>query len=122
MTEALNREQKSVKGSKILILGVAYKRDSGDVRESPALDVMKLLHEKGGEITYHDPHVSQLAFENQLLHSICLTAQTLSTSDVVVVVTDHTRFDAREIVGFSRLIIDTRNLTHGIQSDKIVRL
>ncbi|MEK7377291.1 MAG: nucleotide sugar dehydrogenase, partial [Candidatus Binatota bacterium] len=122
VVEALNRERKSVRGSKILILGVAYKKDSGDIRESPALDVMKLLHEKGGEITYHDPHVSQLAFENQLLHSISLTAQTLSTSDVVVVVTDHAGFDAREIVRHAPLIIDTRNLTRGIQSGKIVRL
>jgi len=122
VVEALNREHKSVKGSKILILGVAYKKDSDDVRESPALDVMKLLHEKGGEITYHDPHVSQLAFEKQLLHSLSLTAQTLSTSDVVVVVTDHAGFDAREIVRHAPLIIDTRNLTRGIQSDKIVRL
>ena len=122
VAEALNRKRKSVSGSKILVLGVAYKKDSDDIRESPALDVMKLLHEKGGEITYHDPHVSQLAFENQLLHSLSLTAQTLSTSDVVVVVTDHAGFDAREIVRHAPLIIDTRNLTRGIQSDKIVRL
>ena len=122
VTEALNREQKSVKGSKILILGVAYKRDSGDVRESPALDVMKLLHEKGGEISYHDPHVPQLSFENQLLHSVSLGTRSLSSSDVVVVLTDHTRFNAQEIVEYSRLVIDTRNLTRGIQSQKIVRL
>lgn len=122
VTEALNREQKSVKGSKILILGVAYKRDSGDVRESPALDVMKLLHEKGGEISYHDPHASQLSFENQLLHSVSLGARSLSSSDVVVVLTDHTQFNPQEIVECSRLVIDTRNLTRGIQSQKIVRL
>ena len=122
VTEALNREQKSVKGSKILILGVAYKRDSSDVRESPALDVIKLLHEMGGEISYHDPHVSQLSFENQLLHSVSLGTRSLSSSDVVVVLTDHTRFNAQDIVESSRLIIDTRNLTRGIQSEKIVRL
>ena len=120
--EALNREQKSVKGSTILILGVAYKGDSGDVRESPALDVMKLLHEKGGEISYHDPHVPQLSFENQLLHSVSLGSRSLSSSDVVVVLTDHTQFHAQEIVECSRLVIDTRNLTRGIQSPKIVRL
>lgn len=122
VTETLNREQKSVKGSKILILGVAYKKDSGDVRESPALDIMKLLREKGGEIAYHDPHVSDLAFENQLLHSSPLNSQSLSSSDVVVVVTDHAGFNAKEIVDYSRLIIDTRNLTRGIHSEKIVRL
>ncbi|MEK6601944.1 MAG: nucleotide sugar dehydrogenase [Candidatus Binatota bacterium] len=122
VTETLNREQKSVKGSKILILGVAYKKDSGDVRESPALDIMKLLREKGGEVTYHDPHVSDLAFENQLLHSSPLNSQSLSSSDVVVVVTDHSGLNAKEIVDYSRLIIDTRNLTRGIRSEKIVRL
>ena len=122
VVEALNREHKSVKGSKILILGVAYKKDSDDVRESPALDIMQLLHEKGGKICYNDPLVSQMVFDNQLLCSVPLNGQSLSSFDVVVVVTDHTRFDAREIVEFSRLVIDTRNLTRGIQSEKVVRL
>ncbi|OGQ22341.1 MAG: UDP-N-acetyl-D-glucosamine dehydrogenase [Deltaproteobacteria bacterium RIFCSPHIGHO2_02_FULL_60_17] len=122
IVEALNRAKKSVKGSRILILGVAYKKDSDDVRESPALDVMKLLGERGGEIAYHDPHVSQLRLENELLQSAPLTSQSLASADVVVIITDHTKFDAGEIVGHSRLIIDARNLTHGIESEKIVRL
>lgn len=122
VAEALNRERKSVKGSKILILGVAYKRDSDDVRESPALDIMKLLHEKGGEISYHDPHVSQLSFNNQILYSVPLSAQSLSSSDVVVVVTDHSRFNAREVVDHSRLVIDARNLTRGIESERVIKL
>jgi len=122
IVEALNRAKKSVKGSRIFILGVAYKKDSDDVRESPALDVMKLLGERGGEITYHDPHVSQLRLENELLQSAPLTSQSLAAADVVVIITDHTRFDAGEIVGYSRLIIDARNLTQGIRSEKIVRL
>ncbi|MBI2991999.1 MAG: UDP-N-acetyl-D-glucosamine dehydrogenase, partial [Deltaproteobacteria bacterium] len=122
IVEALNRAQKSVKGSKILILGVAYKKDSDDVRESPALDVMKLLGERGGEIAYHDPYVSQLRLESELLQSAPLTSQSLASADVVVIITDHTRFDAGEIVGHSRLIIDARNLTQGIESEKIVRL
>lgn len=122
VVEALNQAKKSVKGSKIFILGVAYKKDSDDVRESPALDVMKLLGERGGEIAYHDPYVSQIRLENELLQSAPLTSQSLAAADVVVIVTDHTRFDAGEIVGHSRLIIDARNLTRGIQSEKIVRL
>lgn len=122
IVEALNRAQKSVKGSKILILGVAYKKDSDDVRESPALDVMKLLGERGGEIAYHDPYVSQLRLENELLQSAPLTSQSLASADVVAIITDHTRFDAGEIVRHSRLIIDARNLTQGIESEKIVRL
>ena len=122
IVEALNRAKKSVKGSRIFILGVAYKKDSDDVRESPALDVMKLLGERGGEIAYHDPYVSRLRLENGLLQSAPLTSQSLASADVVVIITDHTRFDAGEIVGHSRLIIDARNLTQGIESEKIVRL
>ena len=122
VVEALNRERKSVRGSKILVLGVGYKKDSDDIRESPALDVMKLLHERGAKISYHDPHVPQLTFENQRLRSVSLNSQSLSSSDIVVVITDHTGFNVEEIVEYSRLIIDTRNLTHGIQSEKVVRL
>ncbi|MCH8055629.1 MAG: UDP-N-acetyl-D-glucosamine dehydrogenase, partial [Deltaproteobacteria bacterium] len=122
VVEALNRERKSVKGSRILILGVAYKRDSDDVRESPALDIMKLLHEKGGEISYHDPHVSQFSFNNQHLDSVPLSGESLSSCDIVVVVTDHSRFNAREIAEHSPLVMDARNLTRGIDSKKIVRL
>jgi UDP-N-acetyl-D-glucosamine dehydrogenase len=104
------------------VLGVAYKKDTSDIRESPALDIMKLLHEKGGEISYHDPYVSQISFNNQVLYSIPLTAQSLSSCDVVVVVSDHSMFNAREVVDHSRLVIDARNLTQGIDSKKIVRL
>lgn len=122
VVEALNRERKSVLGSRILILGVAYKKDTDDVRESPALDIMKLLQEKGGEISYHDPYVLQLSFNGQILRSVSLSPQTLSSCDVAVVVTDHSRFDAGEIVEHSRLVIDARNLTQHIQSKNIVRL
>lgn len=122
IAEALNRRQKSINGSKVLILGVAYKKDSDDVRESPALDVLKLLSERGGQITYHDPHVPQLIFEGRLLHSVPLTVQSLSSPDVVVVVADHTQFEAHKIVEHAQLVIDTRNLTRGIHSKKIFRL
>lgn len=122
VVEALNRERKSVRGSKILFLGVAYKKDSDDVRESPALDVMKLLYERGGEISYHDPHVPQVSFNSELLSSVPLSTRSLSSCDVVVVVTDHSRFSAQEIVDHARLVIDTRNLTRGIDSKKIVKL
>jgi UDP-N-acetyl-D-glucosamine dehydrogenase len=122
VVEALNRERKSVKGSRILILGVAYKKDSDDVRESPALDVIKLLHDHGGEISYHDPHVSKLNFNNGILCSEPLNPRSLSSYDVVVIATDHTRFDAREIVEHSRLVIDARNLTRDIQSERVIKL
>lgn len=122
VAEALNRVRKSVNGSKILILGVAYKKDSDDVRESPALDVMKLLHERGGDIFYHDPLVPHLSFNGQVLGSVPFAAETLSTADVAVVITDHSCFKVGEIVEHSRLVIDARDLTRGIESTKIVRL
>lgn len=122
VSEALNRRRKSVNGSKILILGVAYKRDADDVRESPALDVMKLLDERGAEIIYHDPLVPEIAFNGYNLRSIPFSPESLSASDVVVVITDHSVFDARLVVEHSRLIIDARDLTRGINSEKIVRL
>lgn len=122
VVESLNRERKSVRGSKILILGVAYKRDSDDIRESPALDIMNILHEKGGEILYHDPYIARISFNSEILCSVPLIPQLLSSSDVVVVLTDHSLLNVREIVNHSRLIIDARNLTRGIESEKIVRL
>jgi len=122
VVEALNRDRKSVNGSKILIMGVAYKRDTDDVRESPALDIMKLLHERGGQISYHDPHVSQLSFDSQVLHSVPLNAESLSSSDIVVIVTDHSQFNAGEVVNYSKLVIDARNLTCGIESERVMKL
>ncbi|HEX9443496.1 MAG TPA: nucleotide sugar dehydrogenase [Candidatus Binatia bacterium] len=120
--EALNRERKSVNGSKILMLGVAYKKDSEDVRESPALDVMKLLQERGAQLSYHDPWVGELAFNGERMRSVALGPKLLASRDLVVIVTDHSAFDAREIVESSRLVIDSRNLTAGIESEKITRL
>jgi UDP-N-acetyl-D-glucosamine dehydrogenase len=120
--EALNREKKSVNGSKILMLGVAYKKDSEDVRESPALDIMKLLQERGAQLSYHDPWVPEIAFNGKMLRSQPLAPQLLSARDLVVVVTDHSAFDAAQIVESARLVIDSRNLTAGIESDKITRL
>lgn len=122
VSEALNRKRKGINGAKVLILGVSYKKDSDDVRESPALDVMKLLHQKGGEIFYHDPLVARLSFNGQDLGSVPLDAETLSAADVVVVITDHSCFNAGEIVEHSQLVIDARNLTRGMESTKIVRL
>jgi UDP-N-acetyl-D-glucosamine dehydrogenase len=120
--EALNRERKSVNGSKILVLGVAYKKDSDDVRESPALDVMELLLKIGGAVSYHDPHVPTLSFDSRVLDSQPLNYHSLSLYDAVVLLTDHSAFDARQIVDHSRLVIDTRNLTTGIDSTKVFRL
>lgn len=122
VVDALNDRQKSVNGSKIMVLGVSYKKDSSDVRESPALDILDLLIRKGAEVSYHDPYVSQLAFDGRTLSSESLNPESLSALDAVVILTDHNSFNPHEIVEASRLIIDARNLTRGIQSDKIFRL
>ncbi|MGH7829964.1 MAG: nucleotide sugar dehydrogenase [Candidatus Binatia bacterium] len=122
IVDALNHKRKSVAGSKILILGVAYKKDTDDVRESPAWDIMELLHEKGAEISYQDPYVPEIRFKGQVLHSVPVSAATLSSHDLVVVVADHSQFNGKEVLEHSRLIIDARNLTRGMESEKIIRL
>jgi len=117
---ALNDAAKPVKGSRIHVMGVAYKRDIDDMRESPALDVMMLLERRGGKLSYSDPHVPTLRVEG-----LNLTAQPESAAaeaDCVVIVTDHSSFDYKALVERAALIVDTRNALKGIRSGKIVRL
>lgn len=109
--QALNRQRKPVNGSRILVLGVAYKRDTNDVRESPALDIMKLLAGDGAEVLYHDPHVPEFSEDNVVWHSTELTDQALAGADAVVIVTDHSAFDYRRIYELSRILVDGRNAT-----------
>lgn len=121
--DALNVQKKSINGSKILILGVAYKKDVGDVRESPALDVIRLLKGKGGLISYNDPHISHLHEESMDISSTDLSDYSaLSNYDCTVIVTNHTSYDYQKVVDYSKIIVDTRNATKGIISDKIVKL
>lgn len=115
---ALNEREKSIKGSKILILGVAYKSNVSDIRESPALDVMRLLKERGGKVVYNDPYVPQV----EGLKSIPLTGSSLRNADCVVITTAHSDYDYKQIVENARLIIDSRNATKGIKSKKIIKL
>lgn len=116
---ALNSVSKAVKGSKIHIYGVAYKKNIDDVRESPALDIMLLLKRLGGQITYEDPHVPELRLDEEMVHS---SEGITKTADCVVIVTNHTDFDYKKLVEEAALIVDTRNALKGIQSPKIVRL
>ena len=121
--DALNVQKKSINGSKILILGVAYKKDVGDVRESPALDVIRLLKDKGGLISYNDPHIPHLHEESMDISSTDLSDYSaLSNYDCVVIVTNHSSYDYQRVVDCSKIIVDTRNATKGIISDKIVKL
>ncbi len=107
--DALNMERKAVNGSRILVLGVAYKPNVGDVRESPALDVIHLLEERGAKIRYYDPYVADLEPEGFDLQSIQLTPTALEMADCVVIVTDHDDFDYERIARYAPLVVDTRN-------------
>jgi UDP-N-acetyl-D-glucosamine dehydrogenase len=117
---ALNDAGKPVKGSKIHVMGVAYKRDIEDMRESPALDVILLLQRRGGILTYSDPHVPVVRLEGLDLKSTPEAAA--AEADCVVVITDHAAFDYPGLLERSKLIVDTRNSLKGMVSPKIVRL
>jgi UDP-N-acetyl-D-glucosamine dehydrogenase len=119
--DALNERGKTIKGSRILILGVAYKRDIDDIRESPALTIMKLLEEKGAKIAYNDPHVPKLRpmrKYNFTMSSKPLTEELLREVDLVMLITDHRQYDYRWIVNNASLVVDTRNATKGIRSPR----
>jgi UDP-N-acetyl-D-glucosamine dehydrogenase len=107
--DALNRNRKAVNGAKVLVLGVAYKRDIEDVRESPALDVIRLLQADGALVSYHDPFVPGLDEDGHHLASVPLTDAALSEADAVVILTDHTDFDYQRVVDKSRVLIDARH-------------
>ena len=117
---ALNDAGKPVKGSRIHIMGVAYKRDIDDLRESPALDVLLLLKRLGGILSYSDPHVPHLKLDGLELDS--MPQECAARADCVVIVTDHARFDYAALVESAALIVDTRNALKGFRSEKIVRL
>jgi len=108
---ALNRQKKSVNGSKILFLGVAYKPNINDERESPALEIMDIVAHKGGDVSYHDPFIEKIKTPNSLLmSSVALTSEILQQADCVVLTTNHEAFDAEFIQKNSKLIVDLRNM------------
>ena len=118
---ALNESRLAVKGSRIHILGVAYKRDIDDVRESPALDIIHLLQRRGATVTFSDPYVPSIRVEDQLLMASD-PDQAIPEADCTVVITDHSDVDYGLVVARSRLVVDTRNALRGIKSEKITRL
>lgn len=133
ISDALNDEMKSVKGSKILILGVAYKRDIDDMRESPALSIIDLLRSRGARVDYHDPFVPEVTFDHaytigdgEPLRNIELTDAAISDSDCVVICTDHSGIDYNRVCRLAKLIVDTRNAldenTRNCSQARIVRL
>jgi UDP-N-acetyl-D-glucosamine dehydrogenase len=124
ITRGLNRRKMSVNGSRILLLGVSYKKDIDDLRESPALDVMRILQEMKGKVLYNDPYVPELRLDGTVLKSRRITPSLLESVDCVTITTDHTDYDYPMIVRHAPFVVDTRNATAGVNGyrGKIVKL
>jgi UDP-N-acetyl-D-glucosamine dehydrogenase len=118
---ALNDRSKPLRGARVLVMGVAYKRNIDDVRESPALDVMHVLRSRGAEVSYSDPYVPRMALGGEVMESVELL-DGVGEADCVVIITDHSEFPYREVVERAAMVVDTRNALKGVVSDKIVRL
>jgi UDP-N-acetyl-D-glucosamine dehydrogenase len=118
IADMLNEDRLAVNGARILILGVAYKASVDDMRESPALDVIKGLLKRGGDIRYHDPFVAECEIAGQRMKSVDLTDEELKTSDLVVVLTDHPNVDYERVVSVGPRVFDTRNATKGVVNDR----
>ncbi len=118
----LNKDAKSINGSNILLLGMAYKPDIDDVRESPALDVYALLEAKGAKVNFHDPYVSEIKFDSRMEQSVDLAMDKLMDYDCVVITTNHSEYDIGAIVENAKLVVDTRNASAHITSDKVIML
>lgn len=133
VADGLNEECKPMKNSRVLLLGVAYKKDIDDVRESPALSIIDRLRAKGADVSYHDPFVKEVRFDDahteaggEALSSVPLTDEALKTADCLIIVTDHSSIDYKRVCSLTPLIVDTRNALNGElrrnSSAKIIRL
>lgn len=122
--DALNDHEKSLKGSNVLVLGAAYKPDIDDLRESPAIDVIRLLQQKGAKVSYHDPYIPVIKHEDWKIESVPDLMKSVKSADCVVIVTNHKVYDYAAILKESKLIVDTRNALNlaGTQNSKVVRL
>jgi len=118
---ALNQHHKAINGSSVLVLGVAYKRDIDDLRESPALTIIELLQKEGAQVSYNDPYFPSIGKGRKYdLQMKCASLEDLNRYDCVLIVTDHSDYDYQKIVNESQLVVDSRNATKGIRSDKII--
>jgi len=122
ITDALNKRQKSLNGSKILLLGVAYKKDVDDLRESPSLKLLELLTERGAKLDYNDPYFPALHkmrhYDFSNMRSIDLSPATIASYDCVLIATDHTAYDYNMIVNSAKLVVDTRNATRRVTNGR----
>ena len=120
--ELLNTKGKALNGSKVMLLGMAYKRDIDDLRESPALKVARLLADRGAMLSYHDAYIPEINLAGLKLRNVALTPKLLEAQDIIIITTAHTNVDYKMVVDHAPLILDTRNATKGIESSKIARL
>ena len=122
---ALNLQRKPLNGAKLLILGVAYKKDIGDIRESPALEVIRLILDKKAEFLYHDPYIKNLSLDDsRIYHAEPLTVNLVENADCVVILTDHGVIDYDWLVAHAQLVVDTRNATRNVKKgqEKIIKI
>ncbi len=120
--QALNDHRKPLSGSRVIVLGVAYKKDIDDMRESPAIKVTELLLEKDADVVYHDPYVEKFSVAGTGIPSVDLTADELEKADLVLIVTDHTGVDYDLVVRTAPLVLDTRNALKDSSAETVVRL
>jgi UDP-N-acetyl-D-glucosamine dehydrogenase len=120
--EAMSRQGKALCGSRVLVLGVAYKRDIDDLRESPSLTIIELLQKRGAQVEYNDPFFPSVGQGRKYaLNMTCTSLEKIPEFDCVVIVTDHSQYDYRDIVSRAKLVVDTRYATKGIEAANIVR-
>jgi UDP-N-acetyl-D-glucosamine dehydrogenase len=120
--DALNDQGRALKGSRVLVLGVAYKRDIDDIRESPSLDIIHLLEGKGATVTYHDPFVPEVHEDGRVRRSVPFTSEALDGVHCVLIATDHTSVDYSRLIGLPVPVVDSRNAMRGMDSDNLVGL
>jgi UDP-N-acetyl-D-glucosamine dehydrogenase len=120
--ELLNNNRKSISDSKILILGIAYKKDVSDIRESPAIEIIRELKRRGAKVSYNDPYVDKLNLDQEVLKSIKLSFSVLRSQDMVILITDHSKYDPKFIVKGAKTLFDTRNFASGLKAKNIFRL
>jgi UDP-N-acetyl-D-glucosamine dehydrogenase len=122
VAQALNTARKPINGSKVLLVGVAYKKDVNDMRESPALDILELLVRRGAQVSYADPWVPRLKHDKHNLSAVDLVAAIQQKPDCAVICTDHSKFDYDALIKSGTLIVDTRNALRGRRESTIFRL
>jgi UDP-N-acetyl-D-glucosamine dehydrogenase len=120
--EALNFSGKSLNEARVLVLGVTYKKDVEDIRESPALKIIQLLGEKGASVSYNDPYIAKIQIDKDTLNSVELTEEHLSLADCVVIATDHSHYDYQHIADKASLVFDARGITKKLKNNNIIRL